>query len=82
MKPDDTLDRDWRIDMNKNKFRAYMVRNNDTHVTLAPKLGIGISTLSERLNSKQRPFTLPEIEAFVKLYGLTGDEMYDVFIGD
>ena len=38
--------------MNKNKFRAYMVRNNDTYVTLAPKLGIGISTLSERLNSK------------------------------
>lgn len=64
--------------MNKSMLRAVMIKNGDTQQTLAKFLGMALSTLNAKLNSKTE-FTQTEIAAIKNRYNLTGEELSKIF---
>lgn len=64
--------------MNTNLFKSKMKLHNDTQKELADFLDIVISTLSFKISGKQ-PFNANEIKKIKIRYGLTAEEIDDIF---
>lgn len=66
--------------MNKNLFKSVLAANGDTYSILAEYLGITVSTLSKKVNEKNKAgFTQPEIMMIKKRYSMTAEEVDAVF---
>ena len=66
--------------MNKNKFRAILAENGDNYRSLAEKMNISSSTLSDKVNEKTgNGFTQPEILFIKKIYNLTAEQIDMIF---
>lgn len=66
--------------MDKNLFRAVMTENGDNYDTLAKKLGITVSTLSNKVNEKSNNgFTQPEIIKIKEFYNLDALQIDRIF---
>ncbi len=66
--------------MNKNLLKSILAANGDNFSTLAEYLGITVSTLSNKVNEKQKAgFTQPEIMMIKKRYSLSADEVDAIF---
>lgn len=66
--------------MNSNKLRAVMVLNGDTGGMLAKVLGISHTRFSAKLNERNgAEFTQSEIQAIKERYGLTAEQIDDIF---
>ena len=64
--------------MDKLALKAKMIINNDKGITLAKSLGISETTLSAKLNGKAE-FTRGEIKKIKLRYGLSAEEIDDIF---
>ncbi len=68
--------------MNKNLFRAVMIEHGDTYDSLAKKLDITTSSLSNKINEKTgNGFVQPEITAIKKMYNLSATQIDQIFFG-
>lgn len=66
--------------MNKNLFRAVMAQYGDNYDSLAKKLNLSKSTLSNKINEKtENGFTQPEILAIKKIYDLSAEQVDRIF---
>lgn len=65
--------------MNTNKLRAQMALHGDTGNTLADALGLSKQRFSQKLNEKNAEFTQSEIMKIKERYGLTADEVDEIF---
>ena len=66
--------------MDKKLFRAVMTENGDNYSTLAKKLGITESTLSNKVNEKSNNgFTQPEILKIKEFYNLDALQIDRIF---
>ena len=66
--------------MDKNLLRAVMTENGDNYDTLAKKLGMTVSTLSNKINEKSNNgFTQPEILKMKELYKLSALQIDRIF---
>lgn len=69
--------------MNKKILRSIMILNGDTRNSLAEYLNLTPTSLSYKMNeSHGRCFDKTEIEAIAKKYGLTSDQITDIFFTD
>lgn len=69
--------------MNKNKLESFMKLNGDTGTTLSEYLGMARSTFSAKINEKNgAEFTQSEISIIKKKYGLTADEVVEIFFAE
>ena len=69
--------------MNKNKFRAILAENGDNYRSLAEKMNISSSTLSDKVNEKTgNGFTQPEILFIKKIYNLTAEQIDMIFFSE
>lgn len=64
--------------MNSNLLKSIMVLNSDNITTLATKLNVSRQTLSLKIDGIS-DFKQSEICAIVKMYGLTKDEVLEIF---
>ena len=64
--------------MNTNKLRSVMVLHGDNGVKLARALGISQNSLSKKMTGKSQ-FTQDEIWRIKKRYGLTPEEVDEIF---
>lgn len=67
--------------MNKQLFKAEMIKHGDTQTTLADAMGIPQSALSARINGKT-DFRENEIKFIRKRYNLTPDLTILIFFVD
>lgn len=67
--------------MNTNKLRGVMAAHGETGGTLADAIGITYQSLSKKLNGHSE-FTRSEIYTISSRYGLTADEIVDIFFDD
>ena len=66
--------------MNKNALRSVMILHGDNYASLAKKMGIGTSTLSDKINERQTAgFTQPEIIKIKDIYGLDANQVDEIF---
>ncbi len=66
--------------MNKNAFRALMIMHGDTYASLSEKMGISASSLSDKINERQKSgFTQPEIVKIKDIYELSADQVDEIF---
>ena len=65
--------------MNKAKLKGVIVAHGDTQTELARFLGISLSALSLRINGHGAGFRQTEMDAIKNRYGLTADEMDNIF---
>lgn len=68
--------------MNRQLLKAKMREHGDKGCDLADALGIVRQTLSCKITGNRGDFTLGEVIAIKKRYGLTNDEVIDIFFGD
>ena len=64
--------------MNKALFKCYMSMKGDSVEALAEALNIHTVTLYDKIKGV-KPFKSPEMNAIVKRWNLTGDEIKDIF---
>lgn len=64
--------------MNSNKLRSVMVLHGDTGGKLAAAIGISQQSLSAKINGK-RQFTQDEIRKIKERYGLSAEEVDEIF---
>lgn len=65
--------------MNKKLLNSFMAKNGDTQERLADALGISLSNLNAKMNSKGASFRQTEIMAIKNRYGLTADDVDGIF---
>lgn len=66
--------------MNKNLFKSVVIANGDTFMTLADYLGITLSTLSKKVNEKNKAgFNQPEIMMIKDRYSLSAEDIDNIF---
>lgn len=69
--------------MDANKLWAEIKRHGDTQGTLAQSMGITRATLSNKMSEKNTAsFTQPEISFIKERYGLTPEEVNDIFFNE
>ena len=64
--------------MDMNLLKYFMGRHGDNQAELAKALGLPQSALSERMNGR-RSFRQNEMDTIRKRYGLTAQDMQNVF---
>lgn len=64
--------------MNIKELQVEMTRKDITLKHLAGAIGITLSGLYNKINGKT-DFTLPEVQAMVKLFNLSDERMKDIF---
>jgi plasmid maintenance system antidote protein VapI len=67
--------------MLRENIRKLLAKYGQTQSDLAQILGITYQSISIKLNGKSS-FTLNEIIRIVQVYGLSAEEVYDIFIKD
>ena len=65
--------------VNKNLLKSFMVLNGDTQERLADALGISLSNLNAKMNSKGASFRQTEIMEIKERYKLTADDVDGIF---
>ena len=65
----------------KNKLRGMILYKNDTIPELAKALKMSQATLSYKMNGKTE-FSRQDIMRIKTRYGLTPDEVYNIFFSD
>lgn len=66
--------------MNKNKLKAKMMEHGDSCNELAKYLGIHRSCLSAKMNRyRGAEFTQSEIDAMIKRYNMTNEDVVAIF---
>jgi len=64
--------------MNPGLLKSILVKHGDTQEALAAALGISLSALNAKIRGK-RSFRQNEILAIKRRYGLSADEIDDIF---
>ena len=64
--------------VNKQEFRAAMIRNGDRQEDLAKAIGLTTPTLSDKMNGKA-DFWRKEIEAISVRYSLSAEDIVRIF---
>lgn len=64
--------------LDRSLFRSMMAYHNETQYSLAPKLGITPNSVSSKVRGK-RAFSVAEIEKLKKLWGLTPEQINEIF---
>ena len=65
--------------MNKKLLNSFMAKNGDTQERLAEALGISLSNLNAKMNSKGASFRQTEIMAIKNRYSLTARDVDSIF---
>ena len=65
--------------MNKALLRSHIIKNGDTQEKLAEAIGISLSNLSAKINSKGTTFRLDEVEQIRRRYSLTNEDVILIF---
>lgn len=65
--------------MNTGLLKSVMVKNGDTQAKLAEFLGLSLSGLNAKIHGKNASFRQNEIMAIKKRYGLSADEIDEIF---
>jgi len=65
--------------MNKSLLESFMARYQDTQERLANALGISLSNLNAKINSKGASFRQTEIMAIKERYCLTATDVDEIF---
>lgn len=64
--------------LNKRLLKSIMVANGDSAKDVADYLNISYASLSLRMNGHTQ-FGINDITALIKRYGLTPEQVYDIF---
>ena len=64
--------------MNEVELRIEMLRHGDNNTTLAKALGKSLSVVCHKLKGRQR-FTQPEMQIIIDRYGLTPEQIQEIF---
>ena len=65
--------------MNTKLLKSFIARNGDTQEKLAEYLGISLSNLNAKLHGKRSSFRQNEIMAIKERYGLSADDIDEIF---
>jgi transcriptional regulator with XRE-family HTH domain len=65
----------------KEKLKGLLKKNKITQNELAEMLGLTYQTISIKMNG-HKDFTQSEIRAIIKVFGLTPEEVVDIFFND
>lgn len=68
--------------MNSSLLRSVMVLNGDTNVSLAEFLGISEQSVSNKINEKGTEFKQGEIARIKERYGLSCEQVDQIFFAD
>lgn len=64
--------------MNEVELRIEMLRHGDNNTTLAKALGKSLSVVCHKLKGRQR-FTQPEMQIIIDRYGLSPEQIQEIF---
>lgn len=65
--------------MNKQMLAGILAAHGDTQATLAAILGLSLSRINAKINANRAQFTQAEITEIKNHYGLTANEVDNIF---
>lgn len=65
--------------MNKNMLNSILAKHGDTQSALARLLGLSLSRVNAKINANHAQFTQAEIAEIKNHYGLTANEVDNIF---
>lgn len=69
--------------LNKELFRYYIAKNNDTAKGLGEKIGLSVASMSAKSQERgTRCFDIKEVQKIRKLYNLSDAEVMEIFFYD
>lgn len=68
--------------MNKNKLKGLIVTYDGNQSALATAMGLSLSRLNAKINENDAEFTQSEIAFIRDRYGLSKEEVCDIFFED